>query len=66
MGRAQVLVALTGGTIGSGVRDEHVGPSARADAALIEGFKAAHPDSEVEFDTIRPVEILRENATPAV
>ncbi len=56
----KILVIFTGGTIGSQVRGQWIGPDAGMKYLLLENYRNSH-DTQVTFDTVEPYRILSEN-----
>lgn len=60
----RICVIFTGGTIGSCSRGETVGLRHESTSVLIEMYKARYGNA-VQFDELRPLNILSENVQPA-
>jgi len=60
-----ILVVMTGGTIGSAARGGVIDVSEKAGGELIERFRKETGERDVQFHVIRPMEMLSENCTPA-
>ncbi|MGD7034303.1 asparaginase [Methylotuvimicrobium buryatense] len=60
-----VLLVFTGGTIGSEASCGTIATSVNAPYRLLQLFERQYPEhSQIDFTTIRPVQILSENITP--
>jgi L-asparaginase len=59
----RILLLLTGGTIGSSVNDRCINVDSSRGNDLISLFRENHPE-EVDFEVVRPYNILSENAEP--
>lgn len=63
----KILLVFTGGTIGSFVSQGCIDADDNAPAALLQLFEARYPDShQIQFKTIRPLNVLSENLHPAI
>ncbi|MDO9107103.1 MAG: asparaginase domain-containing protein [Methylovulum sp.] len=61
-----ILLAFTGGTIGSLATDGCIDISAAAPFTLLQQFRQHYPDhGQVSFTTIQPLDLLSENLAPA-
>lgn len=61
-----ILLVFTGGTIGSEASGGTIATSASAPYRLLQLFERQYPEhSQIDFTTIRPVQILSENIAPA-
>ncbi len=60
----RILVVFTGGTIGSKTTDATIDVNHKAGFLLIDAFKKKSQVSDIQFDTIQPMNILSENLTP--
>ncbi|MDD5923777.1 MAG: asparaginase [Clostridia bacterium] len=58
-----ILVILTGGTIGSSINDHLINVNDNSVYLLIEAYKEKY-GQDVNFDVIRPINMLSENFTP--
>lgn len=66
MAQKNILLVFTGGTIGSTVSDGTINTSTSAPFILLEQFQAYYRDAaQIEFTTLRPLQILSENLIPA-
>lgn len=61
--KEKILLLLTGGTIGSAIDDKSIDISQATGDDLITFFNARYPDP-VDFEVVRPFQILSENAEP--
>ena len=62
----KILVVFTGGTIGSTASDGTINTSKQAPFKLLQLFTTQYPNTyDVEFDVLRPLQILSENLAPA-
>ena len=62
-----ILLVFTGGTIGSTVTDGTINTSGTSPFKLIQQFQAHYKNHQsINFNTIRPIEILSENLAPCV
>jgi len=60
-----ILIAFTGGTIGSSSTDGTIAPADSSSYQLLDLFQQHYPDSEqVTFHTIQPLKLLSENLAP--
>ncbi|OEF98389.1 asparaginase [Desulfuribacillus alkaliarsenatis] len=61
----QILLMITGGTIGSAVKGEGIDVAPNATNILLDLFNEHYDRSEVEFTIRQPLQILSENIVPA-
>jgi L-asparaginase/Glu-tRNA(Gln) amidotransferase subunit D len=62
----QILLVLTGGTIGSTATAGTIKPSSSAPFKLLQLFEQNYADHQaLHFDTLQPIQILSENLAPA-
>lgn len=61
-----ILVIFTGGTIGSSVHKGAIDTDEKTAFLLLEQFKQRHPQTNVNFTTCQPYQILSENISPRI
>lgn len=62
---SHILVAFTGGTIGSKKAAKRIDVDAAASFELIERYQQAHLQQGVQFKSIQPLQLLSENLIPS-
>lgn len=60
-----ILVAFTGGTIGSRNDSKRIDVDASTSFELIDRYKQAHPQATIRFESIQPLQLLSENLIPS-
>lgn len=62
----KILVVFTGGTIGSSIHNGAIDTDEKTAFLLLEKFEQRSPESNVNFTTLQPYQILSENLAPRV